>query len=292
MKKITLFIILSLLFGMTFYGCQNQPAEPTVKIGLVAELTGKIPAVGASCKNAALLAVKEINDAGGIEIAGQKYKIDLVIEDTASKPEQAASATQKLITLDNVLAIVGPNSSSNALPAAEIAEDAKVVLIAPWSTNPKTTTDAKTGEPKKYVFRACFTDTFQGHVLGKFARENLKAEKAAVFFDIASEVLKSQSELFKKSFEENGGKIVASETYTTGDKDFSAQLTKIKESNPDIIFLPSYYTDVPLQIQQAHRLGITVPFLGSDAWSTEELLKMCGNECEGFYFCNHYSVDT
>jgi len=132
----------------------------------------------------------------------------------------------------------------------------------------------------------------QGHVLGKFARENLKAEKAAVFFDIASEVLKSQSELFKKSFEENGGKIVASETYTTGDKDFSAQLTKIKESNPDIIFLPSYYTDVPLQVQQAHRLGITVPFLGSDAWSTEELLKMCGNECEGFYFCNHYSVDT
>jgi branched-chain amino acid transport system substrate-binding protein len=127
-------------------------------------------------------------------------------------------------------------------------------------------------------------------VLGKFASETLKMRKAAVLFDIASEVLKSQSELFKKSFEQYGGKIVAFETYTTGDKDFSAQLTKIKNARPDIIFLPSYYTDVPLQVQQAHRLGIKVPFLGSDAWSTEDLIKMCGTECEGFYFVNHYSA--
>jgi branched-chain amino acid transport system substrate-binding protein len=86
--------------------------------------------------------------------------------------------------------------------------------------------------------------------------------------------------------------VVAYETYTTGDKDFSAQLTKIKNTSPQIVFLPSYYTDVPLQVQQAHRLGVNVPFLGSDAWSTEELIKMCGGECEGFYFCNHYSPDT
>lgn len=291
MKKLIFLLVCLFLFTMIFTGCRKEEGN-TIKIGLIAELTGKIPAVGASCKNAALLAVKEVNDGGGIEIGGQKYKIDMIIEDTASKPEQAASATQKLITMNNVLAIVGPNSSSNALPAAEIAESAKVVLIAPWSTNPKTTLDAKTGEPKKYVFRACFTDIFQGYVLGKFAREELKVEKAAVFFDIASEVLKSQAELFKESFEKNGGKVVAFETYTTGDKDFSAQLTKIKKEDPDIIFLPSYYTDVPLQVQQAHRLGIEVPFLGSDAWSTEELLKMAGDECEGFFFSNHYSVDT
>lgn len=270
-------------------GCKSS-GDSTVRIGLIAELTGQIPAVGASCKNGALLAVKEINDAGGIELNGKKYKVELIIEDSASKPEQAASAAQKLITQNNVVAIVGPNSSGNALPASEIAETSKVVLITPWSTNPKTTLDARTGVPKKYVFRSCFTDIFEGQVLGKFAGGNLKVAKAAILFDIGSEVLKSQSELFKKSFEENGGRVVDVETYSTGDKDFTAQLTKIKSTQPDIIFLPSYYTDVPLQVQQAHRLGITVPFLGSDAWSTDELIKMCGKDCEGFYFCNHYSA--
>jgi len=259
---------------------------------VIAELTGSIPAVGASCRNAALLAAKEINDAGGIEMGGKKKKIELMIEDTAAKADQAAAAAQKVITRDEVVAIVGPNSSSNALPAAEIAEKAGVVMIAPWSTNPKTTLDAQTNQPKHFVFRACFTDMFQGHVLGKFASETLKAKKAAMLYDVASEVLKNQSELFKQSFEAGGGKVVAAETYTTGDKDFSAQLTKIKKAGPDIVFLPSYYTDVPLQVQQAHRLGLKVPFLGSDAWSTEELIKMCGKDCDGFYLSNHYSPQT
>jgi branched-chain amino acid transport system substrate-binding protein len=289
LKKAILFFIFAVVTTLALSACKNR-GDSTIRLGLIAELTGQIPAVGASCKNGALLAVKEINDAGGIDLGGKKYKIDLIIEDSASKPEQAASAAQKLITLNNVVAIVGPNSSGNALPASEIAETSKVVLITPWSTNPKTTLDARTGLPKKYVFRACFTDIFEGKVLGKFAGDNLKMKKAASFFDIASEVLKSQSELFSKSFEENGGKVVDVETYSTGDKDFTAQLTKIKSSNPDIIFLPSYYTDVPLQVQQAHRLGIKVPFLGSDAWSTDELIKMCGSDCEGFYFCNHYAA--
>jgi len=263
-----------------------------VKIGLIAELSGQIPAVGASCKNAALLSVKQINDGGGIDIDGKKYLIKLMIEDSASKADQSAVVAQKLITQDNVLAIVGPNSSGNAIPASEIAEKSKIVLITPWSTNPKTTINAKTGEPKKYVFRACFTDIFEGHVIGKFCRETLKANKAAILFDVATEVFKSQSELFRKSFEEGGGKIVGYESYTTGDKDFSSQFTKIKSANPDIIFLPSYYTDVPLQVKQARRLGINVPFVGSDGWSTPELIKMCGDTCEGFYFCNHYSSDS
>jgi len=128
--------------------------------------------------------------------------------------------------------------------------------------------------------------------MGKFCRQILKADKAAILFDVATEVFKSQSELFRKSFEEGGGKIAAYESYTTGDKDFSSQLTKIKRANPDVIFLPSYYTDVPLQVKQARRLGINVPFVGSDGWSTPELIKMSGDICEGFYFCNHYSSDS
>jgi branched-chain amino acid transport system substrate-binding protein len=290
MKKGALIFLLCLLISAGF-GCQKS-SDSTVKVGLIAELTGDIPAVGTSSKNAAELAAKEINDAGGITVSGKNYKVELFIQDSAAKPDQAAAATQKLITQKNVIAIIGPNASSNAIPASEIAETSKTVLITPWSTNPKTTKNAKTGEPKNYVFRACFTDVFEGHILGKFAADNLRVKRAAILFDVASEVLKSQSELFKNSFEKNGGTVVAYETYTTGDKDFSAQLTKIKNTSPQIVFLPSYYTDVPLQVQQAHRLGVNVPFLGSDAWSTEELIKMCGGECEGFYFCNHYSPDT
>src|SRR4030043_231031 len=290
MKKGALIFLLCLLISAGF-GCQKT-SDSTVKVGLIAELTGDIPAVGASFKNYAELAAKEINDSGGITIAGKNYTVELFIQDSAAKPDQSAAAAQKLITQNNVIAIIGPNASSNAIPASEIAETSKTVLITPWSTNPKTTQNARTGEPKNYVFRACFTDVFEGHILGKFAAVNLRVKRAAILFDVASEVLKSQSELFKNSFEKNGGTVVAYETYTTGDKDFSAQLTKIKNTSPQIVFLPSYYTDVPLQVQQAHRLGVNVPFLGSDAWSTEELIKMCGGECEGFYFCNHYSPDT
>jgi len=290
MKKGALIFLLCLLISVGF-GCQKT-SDSTVKVGLIAELTGDIPAVGASCKNSAELAAKEINDSGGITIAGKNYTVELFIQDSAAKPDQSAAAAQKLITQNNVIAIIGANASSNAIPASEIAETSKTVLITPWSTNPKTTQDSRTGEPKNYVFRACFTDVFEGHILGKFAAGNLGVKRAAILFDVASEVLKSQSELFKNSFEKSGGTVAAYETYTTGDKDFSAQLTKIKNAAPQIVFLPSYYTDVPLQVQQAHRLGINVPFLGSDAWSTEELIKMCGSDCEGFYFCNHYSPDT
>ena len=255
-------------------------------------MTGDIPAVGASCKNAAEMAVKEINDAGGLEVGGTKYQIELFIEDNAGKADQSASAAQKLITQQNVVAIIGPNASRYAIPASEIAESAKVVLISPWSTNPKTTLDAKTGAAKRYVFRACFIDPFQGRVVAKFALDNLKAKKAAVLYDVASEYNKGIAEIFKQTFEESGGQVVAFETYTTGDKDFSAQLTKIKNAGPDVVFLPNYYSEVPLQVQQGKRLGITVPFLGSDSWGSEELIKLCGGDCEGYYFSTHYAADA
>jgi len=270
----------------------GQNEGPTIRVGVVAELTGDIPAVGASCKNAAEMAAKEINDAGGLEVGGTKYMIKLFIEDNAGKADQSASAAQKLITQQNVVAIIGPNASRYAIPASEIAESSHVVLITPWSTNPKTTLDARTGAPKKYVFRSCFIDPFQGRVVAKFALDNLKAKKAAVLYDVASDYNKGIAEFFKATFEQSGGQVVAFETYTTGDKDFSAQLTKIKESNPDVIFLPNYYTEVPLQVQQAHRLGITAPFLGSDSWGSGDLLKLGGADLEGYYFSTHYAADA
>jgi branched-chain amino acid transport system substrate-binding protein len=291
MKKSALLIILLVILSLIICGCSSDDSSK-IKIGVIAELTGDIPAVGTSCKNAAEMAVQEINDAGGIQLGEKKYQVKLIIEDNAGKAEQSASSAQKLITQQKVTAIVGPNASRYALPAAEIAETSKTVLITPWSTAPKATLDSKTNVSKKYVFRACFIDPFQGGVLAKFTLDNLKLKKAAVLYDVASEYNKGIAEIFKDVYEKNGGKVVAFETYTTNDKDFSSQLTKIKQANPDVIFLPNYYSEVPLQIQQAKRLGIKAPFIGSDSWGSEELVKLCGADCNDYYFSTHYAADS
>ncbi len=262
-----------------------------IPIGVIAELTGDIPAVGASCKQAAEMAVKQVNAAGGIALGDKKFTVKLTIEDNAGKSDQSALAAQKLISQQGVLAIIGPNASLGAIPAAAIAEGAKTVLITPWSTNPKTTLDQRTGQPKRYVFRACYTDPFEGQVLANFVVNDLKLKRAAALYDVASEAPKSQAELFQKSLLARGGECVAFETYTTGDRDFSAQLTKIKRAEPEVIFLPAYYNDVPLVVKQAQRLGIKATFLGSDAWSSPDLIKLSENAVEGCYFANHFSTD-
>jgi branched-chain amino acid transport system substrate-binding protein len=292
MKHSVRLLIFLVVTSLLLVSCSGGGGADTIKVGGIGELTGDIPAVGASFKNAAELAVAEINDAGGLEVGGKKYQIELLIEDNAGKAEQSASAAQKLITQDNVVAIIGPNASRYAIPASEIAEANQTVLISPWSTNPKTTLDANTGAPKKYVFRAAFIDPFQGRVVAKFAQDELACTKAAVLYDVASDYNKGIAEFFKQTFEENGGQVVAFETYTTGDKDFNAQLTKIKDTNPECIFLPNYYSEVPLQIQQGKALGITVPFLGSDSWGSSELFSLCGADCDGYYFSTHYAADA
>jgi len=264
-------------------GCAGKPGE--IKIGCNAELTGSIPVVGQSCKNAALMAVEEVNKAGGLEVSGKKYTITLQIEDNEDKAESAAAVAQKLINQSQVLAMIGPNASRNAIPAASIAEAAKVPMISPWSTNPKTT------EGKKYVFRACFIDDFQGVVCAKFALNNLNAKTAAVLYDVGSEYNKGIAEVFKKTFEASGGRIVSFETYTTGDKDFSSQLTRIKDANPDVLFLPNYYSEVPLQVQQAYKLGYKGKFLGGDSWGSPEIIKLGGADMEGHFFSTHYAPD-
>lgn len=286
MKLVRSLLAASMLLGLAACGDKEGPS---LKIGLNAELTGEMPAVGASSKNAAELFAEQTNAAGGLEVGGQKLPIKLVVGDNGAKADQAAATAQRLISQNEVLAMIGPNASACAIPASEIAESLKTAMISPWSTNSKTTLDATTGASKNYVFRACFIDTFQARVLAKFVLNDLKATTAAVLYDVASEAPNGQATLFKQTFEENGGHVVGFETYTTGDRDFSAQLTKIKAANPEIIFLPAYYNDVPLIAQQARRLGITAKFVGSDAWSSPEIIKLGGADVEGSYFCNHYS---
>jgi branched-chain amino acid transport system substrate-binding protein len=269
-------------------GCGKKGDLPEIKIGLVAELTGDIAAIGASCKNAAEMKVAEISDKGGIDVGGQKYNLKLIIEDSGGKADQAVAAAQRLIREDTVVALVGPNASLGAVPVAEAAEAARVPMISPISTAPKTTLD-QAGQPKKWVFRACFTDAWQGQVLAKFADGYVHAKKAAVLYDPSSEAPKIQAELFKQYFEKTGGTVVAFETFKSGEKEFSAVLEKIKKAAPDVVFLPGYYNDVALQLQQARKVGIKVPFLGSDNWSAPELLKVAGKEAEGSFYSAHYN---
>jgi branched-chain amino acid transport system substrate-binding protein len=154
---------LLLLSGAAILGGCGKKQLPDLTVGVIAELSGDIPAVGASCKNAADMVVAEINDAGGVTVAGTSYWLRIVVEDNKGTAAEAAEAVTRLAREDKVYAIVGPNASVGAVPASQVAEDAKVPMISPWSTNPKTTAG------KKWVFRACFADAFEGHVLAKFA---------------------------------------------------------------------------------------------------------------------------
>jgi branched-chain amino acid transport system substrate-binding protein len=261
-------------------------AEDTLKLGFNIPLTGDIPDVGESAKNSAEMLKKKINDAGGVDVGGKKYMLEFVYEDNESKAESALTAARKLITQDEVLGMVGPQSSKQAVPAGEAANDLETPMVSPWSTNPATTKD------RPYVFRGCFLDTFQGPVAAKFASEEFGAKKAAVLYDIASDYPKGLAEDFKAAFEKiNGpGSVVAFETFTTKDVDFSAQLTNIMKSGADVLFTPQYYNEVPLIVKQAKGMGWNKPILGSDSWGGGDLMGLCGDDCKGYNFVTHYAA--
>jgi branched-chain amino acid transport system substrate-binding protein len=269
---------------LVFSGCVAK-SEQEVRLGINAELTGSKPTVGDSCKKAMELLAAQVNQDGGLQVGDKKIPLQLYVEDNEDKAESAAAAAQKLISQNNVLAIIGPNASGNAIPAARICEDNGVIMISPWSTNPKTT------EGKRFIFRSCFIDDFQGQVMAKFARQNLKATTAAVLYDVASEYNKGIAEFFKQFFEADGGRVVAFASYTTGDKDFSSQLTTIKAASPQVLFLPNYYNEVPLQVKQARNQGLTCAIIGSDSWGSQELLTLGGKDLEGTFFSTHYAQD-
>jgi branched-chain amino acid transport system substrate-binding protein len=275
-----------LLLALFALACLSACTEKGVKIGVSAPLSGDIAALGQSTRNAVLLAQEEINAKGGIKVGGSMQKVSFIIEDDENKPEAAATVFQKLINQDKVVAIIGSQSSKCSNAGAPIAEAAGIPQISPWSTNPNVTLG------KRFVFRACFIDPFQGKAVAGFARGKMKAATAAVLYDVASDYNKGIAEVFRDEFAKGGGKIVSFETYNTNDKDFSAQLSKIKGVTPDVLFLPNYFNDVPLQIQQARKLGMTCKVIGSDGWDNQELIKMGGKDMEGSYFTNHYSPDV
>ncbi|MFQ5812340.1 MAG: ABC transporter substrate-binding protein, partial [Anaerolineae bacterium] len=229
---------------------------------------------------------EDIEKAGGLDVGGTKYKVEVIHEDNEYKGESAAAAATKLIVEDEVLAIIGAYSSQQAIPTGEVADANKTPMVSPWSTNPRTTKD------RPWVFRGCFLDPFQGPVVANFVTEEFGFTKAAVLYDVASDYPKGLAEFFKSAWEElhGAGSVVAFETFTSGDVDFSAQLTKIKGSDAEFFFTPQYYSEVPLIAKQAHELGLDMPIMGSDSWGSAELMPLCGEDCVGSFFSTHYAA--
>jgi branched-chain amino acid transport system substrate-binding protein len=254
----------------------------TVLIGEVGSLTGPEASFGISTRNGIDLAVSQANAQGGVK----GKKIVVRVYDDQSKPEEAANAATRLISQDRVKLILGEVASTNSLAMAPKAQSAQVPMISPSSTNPKVTLVGN------YIFRVCFIDPFQGFVMAKFARENLKILKAAVLKDQKSDYSLGLTEFFTRKFTEMGGKIVTTEAYAKGDTDFRSQLTAIKGTKPEAIYVPGYYTDVGIIARQARELGIKVPMLGGDGWQSTKLFELGGSAISGSYFSDHYSPEN
>jgi branched-chain amino acid transport system substrate-binding protein len=257
-------------------------AARTIKIGAIFPITGPLATFGTSCANGAKMAIEEVNLRGGV----LGSKIQLLIEDDQYKPEEAANAAKKLIERDKVVALIAEVTSSITLVVAPIAQQSKIVLLTPTATNPKVT---QVGD---YIFRACFIDDFQGEVMANFVYKNLKLKTAAILTAVTSDYSKGLAQFFKQKYTALGGKIVAEESYSEGDSDFRAQLTKIKAAKPEFVYVPGYYADVGPILLQARELGITVPFGGGDGWDSPVLLQTAGKAAEGCFFSNHYSPDS
>lgn len=253
-----------------------------ILVGQFGAFTGSEATFGQSTDKGVRMAFDEKNQAGGVK--GKQLK--LITIDNQGKAEEAAAAITRLITQNNVIAVIGEVASSRSLAAAPIAQVHKIPMITPSSTNPKVT------EVGDYVFRVCFIDPFQGTVMAKFAHEHLKVKNVAILRDMKSDYSIGLADFFIKKFTELGGTIVADEKYQSGESTFEGQLTQIKAKKPDAIFIPGYYTEVGLIAKQARKLGITATLLGGDGWDSSKLYEIGGNDINGSYFSNHYTTES
>lgn len=258
-------------------GCKSG-SDDTINIGEVAALTGGTATFGQSAHKGTQMAIDEANAAGGL--LGKQ--INLITEDDQSKQGEAGIVAKKLISRSKVSALLGEVASGRSLEMAPIAQSAGVPMISPASTNAKVT------EAGDYVFRVCFIDPFQGTVMSKFALSK-GWKKVAILTDSKQDYSVGLTEYFKKHFAGNGGTVASEQSYSSGDKDFKAQLTAIKASAPDAIFASGYYNEVALVAVQARELGITVPLLGGDGWDSPSLIEVGGKAMEGCFFSNHFS---
>lgn len=259
--------------------CSKEGGQ--LKIGEYGSLTGDKATFGTSTHHGIQMALDEINAAGGVG----GIPIALITEDDQGRPEEAATAVNKLIVQDQVLAVLGEVASSNSLAAAPICQEAKVPMITHASTNPAVT------EVGDYIFRICFIDPFQGTVMARFARESLQLSTVAILRDVKSDYSVGLAGYFTQEFTRLGGTITGDESYQQGDVDFKAPLTALISKLPEALYVPGYYTEVGLIARQARELGYKGPLLGGDGWDSPKLTEIAGEAIGGSYLSNHYSTE-
>jgi branched-chain amino acid transport system substrate-binding protein len=277
--KLRVFAVLGVTTLAALGSCKK--GEDTILVGEFGSMTGSEATFGQSTHNGVMLAVKEVNAAGGVK--GKQVAVK--VYDDQGRAQEAGTAVTRLITEDKAKAILGEVASSLSIAGGRVAQQYKVPMITPSSTNPTVT---QIGD---MIFRVCFLDDFQGYVEAKFTRDTLKASKVAILYDQGQAYSKGLKDFYKKHLTDMGGQVVSEQAYTGGDQDFSAQLTTIRGTGAELVFLPGYYTDAGNIALQARKLGITAPFLGGDGWDSAQLAAIGGKAIDGSYYSNHYSPD-
>ena len=286
-KKFRLALAVSGLMACSiFAGCGGDSGGANadqIAVGSNFELTGNVAQYGTNAAKGFELAVKEVNDAGGIN--GKTIKI--ITADNKSDAAESVNAATKLISDDKVVAIIGPAVTANVIAESQVAADAKVPVIAPAATNPDVTVE--NGTLKEFIFRSCFIDPQQSAVMAQFAANDLNARTAVLYLDSSSDYSKSLGRIFKETFNALGGEVVMEEAFLAKDQDFKAALTKIKTANADVIFVPAYYEEVGKIVKQARELGIEAAILGTDGWDDSKVVDIAGKDAlNNTFFCTHY----
>jgi len=280
--RIGLGVVLGLALLGLGLGCGGGGSDELV-VGEFGSLTGNDATFGQSTKNGVEVALADLAAKQQGMIGGLKVRVQA--EDDQSKAEEAATAVQKLINQDRVIAVVGEVASSRSLAGAPICQNAGVPMISPSSTNPKVT---QVGD---YIFRMCFLDEFQGAVMARFTADSLKLKKVAILKDNKSDYSVGLAQFFTDEYRRLGGQVLVEQVYSSGDQDFRAQLTSIKAKNPQAVVIPGYYTEAGLIARQARELGLKQPLIGGDGWESEKLIEIGGEALNGDYYSNHWALD-
>lgn len=284
LRKLALSLLTGLAVGSSLLGAGQVSAQDTVKIGGNFELTGDAAAYGTPMSEAAKLAVKEVNENGGV-LGGE---VEYVEYDNTSDLTEAASVAQRLASED-VVGIVGPATTGDSNAQIPVIQEAAVPAILPAATGNGMTLDDN-GDVFEYLFRVAFEDAFQGRAAATYVTETLGAQTAALFVDQSTDYATGLEQAFTEEFESLGGQVVTTESFQSGDTDFTASLTSLLSQEFDVLYVPGYYTEVGLLIKQARELGITQPIVGGDGLGNQTLVDLAGaSNVNDVYYTAHYS---
>lgn len=270
MKKGVFFGVVALvaMMGLVLSGGQAF-AEDEIRIGVYLPLTGQNAFGGQLELDGVRMAHEEVP-----EVLGKK--VELFVVDNKSDKVESANAVKRLISREKVHAIIGTYGSSLAMAGGEVAEKAGIPMVATSATNPLVTIG------KKYIFRVCFIDPYQGAGAATYAINELGAQKAALLIDVANDYAVGLAGFFERSFEKMGGEIVTKLRYNSGDQDFTAQLTEIISKEPDVMFIPAYFAEGAIIMKQAQELGAEFQIMGGDAMDNPKIVEIGGDAVEGF----------